>query len=412
MFDNNCMRKTILIVGAGSEQTLAILEAKKMGLYTVACDANSSAPGFSEADEHHVMDIRNVEQLICLGNKLKIDGIFCHAVEIPDVISRVSQCLGLPGLKPFIADRATNKIKRISHLTSCGIPCAHFVIVESPEELNEKAQSIGYPLILKPVDTAGSRGVRLVENQSKIGIAYHEAMSFARTSEVLLESVLSGPEISTESIVYQGQIYTFAFADRNYSRSKVFQPYFVEDGINYPSCLSLDMQQKVYDLVERTIKALGIDFGAAKGDIIIDKGIPKIIEMAARTSGGWFGAGSIPIATGSNMLKPLIQMAVGDVPELEEIKPSRNLACAQRYVIPVSEGVVENVTGVDSAISAPGVSFYTMFLPGIGDRIKKATNHAERYGQIICVGETREKAIERCEFAISQIKIQIQGDHN
>lgn len=401
-------KKKILIVGAGIEQTLAIREAKSLGLTVAACDGNPSAPGLSEADECRILDIRDVEQLVSFGKKLQIDGIFCHAVEIPDVISRVAEILKLPGLTPAVADVATNKILRIKHLTALGIPCARFETVDTATELFSKADKIGYPLVLKPVDTAGSRGVQLVAMQSELGKAYTEALAYSRNSGVLLEEVLSGPEISTESVVYREDIRTFAFADRNYVRSKYFSPYFIENGINFPSILPADAQSEVFSAVERTIRSLGIDFGAAKGDIIIDRGVPKVIEMAARTSGGWFGAGSIPIATGSNMLKPLIQMAVGDKPDLGALDHTKSLGCAQRYVIPTEDGIVEQVSGVEDAVSSPGVAFHTMFLPKPGMMIRKATNHAERYGQIICTGRTRDEAIELAEIAISKIKIKVK----
>ena len=76
--------------------------------------------------------------------------------------------------------------------------------------------------------------------------------------EVLLEEVLSGQEISTESIIYNGEITTFAFADRNYNKKEIFAPYFIEDGINFPSNLSDELKQKVLDLVEKTIRCLEI----------------------------------------------------------------------------------------------------------------------------------------------------------
>lgn len=402
------LNKAILIVGAGIEQVLAIRRAKELGFYVIACDGNSVAPGLSEADIGLNVDITNEDEIFKIAQKHRVKGMFCHAIEIPQIISRVAKRLNLPGLNPEAAERATNKVSRISHLAKYNIPCAKFEIVYEKGELLKKGNGIGFPLVLKPIDNAGSRGVRMVASEADLHSAYETARKYSKKEEVLLEEFLSGPEISTESVVYGGEIYTFAFADRNYSRNSFFYPYFVEDGINFPSILSAEIQDVVIQLVENTINCLGIDFGAAKGDIIIDKGQPKIIEMAARTSGGWFGAGSIPIATGSDMLTPLIQMAVGDEPELGALKPKRRLGCAQRYIIPTEEGIVDKITGIEDALSTPGVAMQALFLPKSGTKIKKATNHAERYGQIICIGDTRQQAIDRCEAAISKIQIHLK----
>ncbi|MHA1664724.1 MAG: ATP-grasp domain-containing protein, partial [Candidatus Njordarchaeales archaeon] len=338
-----------------------------------------------------------------------VNGIFCHGVEMPHIISKAAEKLGLPALNPESAEIATNKAKRITQLSRNKIPCAKFQIVNNPEEIIEKSKIIGFPLIIKPIDNAGARGVRVVKCKDELIDSYNIAMKYSKTTTVLLEELLAGPEVSTESVVYNSKIYTFAFADRNYEHREIFYPYFVENGINFPTILCKKLQNAIYELVEKTIKVIGIDFGAAKGDIIIDRGQPKIIEMAARTSGGWFGAGSIPIATGSNMLKPLIQMAVGDEPDLKSLKPLRKLGCAQRYIIPIQEGVVSKITGVETARNMPGVKMFTMFLPQIGTKIRKATNHAERFGQIITIGKTREEAIFRCENAIKQIKIHLNS---
>jgi biotin carboxylase len=310
-------------------------------------------------------------------------------------------------LLPEVALRATNKLERIKRLKECGIPCANYAFASDEDQLLKEAKKIGYPLIIKPIDSAGARGVQEVDSEDRLVRSYAEAILFSDTKTVLLEEKLIGPEISTESLVFNNQIYTFAFADRNYLKKDLFYPFFVEDGINYPSSLDENLKNEVYKLVEKTIKALEIDFGAAKGDIIIDRGIPKIIEMAARTSGGWFSAGSIRVATGSNVLKPLLQMSVGLSPDLSEVKPKYNLGCAQRYIIPVEDGVVTEISGLDEAVQSPGVQMSNFFMPKIGSRIKKSTNHSERFGQIICTGSSREEAIKRCEEAILKIKIKI-----
>lgn len=397
--------KKILILGAGIEQAIAIREAKMLNYFVIACDQNVNASGFEYADIFVVLDIHDAHAVLDVARRYQIDGIFCHAVEIPHIVAVVAEQLGLPGLSPQVARRATNKIERIIHLSENGIPCAAFEIVKNEDELEQKAAKIKFPFVLKPVDAAGARGVQLVECADNLHKAYVEAIQYSRARQVLLEEVLYGPEVSTESVVYKGKIHTFALADRNYANARKFRPFFIEDGINYPTELSSDLQEAIHSLVEKTITTLGIEFGAAKGDIIIDKGIPKIIEMAARTSGGWFGAGSIPAATGSNMLKPLLQMSVGDEPDVEALKATRNLGCAQRYIFPPDNGLVMGVSGFDDALKMPGVVMSEFFLPVVGETINPVTSHADRFGQIICTAATRSAAIKLCETAISKIKI-------
>lgn len=395
--------RAILLLGAGQEQCIAIDQARALGLRTVACDANPDAPGLALADVGLVCDIRDVAALVEIGRARQVSGVFCHAVEIPEVVAQVAQVLGLPGLAPATARRCTHKASRIAALQAAGIPVAGFVTVASRAALVQAAERFGFPLVLKPVDNAGSRGVQLVASADGLLPAYDEAMRYSQTPEVLVERILCGPQVSTESVVYQGRMHTFAFADRNYEREAFYAPYFIENGINFPSLLAPPVQDAILALIERTVAVLGIDFGAAKGDVIVHDGVPHIIEMASRTSGGWFGAGSIPAATGVNPLKPLLQMAVGLPPDLDALQPTRQLGCAQRYWIPQHRAVFRGVDGLDRAAAMPGVQMFNAFFPEAGTVLEKAHHHAQRHAQVICTAPTRDEAIARAEAAIGAI---------
>ncbi len=399
--------KTILFLGAGAEHQIAIKLAKKMGYKVVAADANPKAPGLKFADIAVVDDIKNIDKMTAVGKKYKVDGVMVHAVEIPHIVSRVAKALGLPGIEPKIADRATFKYERIECLQKAGINVPKFEVVTNLDQALIAAKKIGYPVVVKPTDNAGARGVKRVSNESELKEAFEESKTYRQEkSKILIEQYLDGVEISTESLVYNGKIYTTGFGDRNYTRNAEFLPYFVEDGHNVPSVLPKKTQEEIIKEVEKTIRALGITWGVAKGDILLYKNKVYVIEMAARTSGGWFCAGTVPLATGVHILRPLIKMAVGDPVNDSDFKITKNLWACQRYVIPVKNGKFVRIEGVSEARKMPGVKMLVMFKsPKKGEMVHKATNHAERYGQIIAVGETIKEATTRCENAIKKIKI-------
>lgn len=401
------MSHKILILGAGQEQCIAINEAQALGYTVVACDGDPDAIGLKLADYGITCDIRNVDVLVTIGKAHAIQGIFCHAVEIPEVVANVAKILGLTGLKPEIANKCTNKINRIATLTAANIPCARFEFASSLAELVRIGELFGFPLVLKPIDNAGSRGVKIVQSVSDLKQAYGEAMQYSNASEVLVEQVLYGPQISTESVVYKGNVTTFAFADRNYESQELYYPYFIENGINFPTTLPEEQVKAVLAIVDRTIAALGIDYGAAKGDIIIHDGTPHVIEMASRTSGGWFGAGSIPKATGINALRPLLQMSMGETPDLDLLTPTKQLGCAQRYWIPKQRAFFSGVSNLDNIKQMEGVKMFNSFFPPMGTIMEKATHNAQRYAQVICTAPTRELAIELAVSAIDAINVEM-----
>src|SRR5690606_8056694 len=102
-----------------------------------------------------------------------------------------------------------------------------------------------------------------------------------------------------------------------------------------------DEIDEVIRIVNAAIKALGINWGVAKGDVIIDDGNVKIIEMAARTSGGRFCSLKVPVSTGINMLRPLILMTVGLTPDLKDLEPKFSKGIAERFIFPKPGKIIE-----------------------------------------------------------------------
>lgn len=402
--------KTIMILGAGIEQTIAIGLAKKMGLKVIAVDGNPNAQGLKRADVGINADIKNVQAMIEIGKKYKIDGVMVHAVEISQIVARVARALNLPGLDPEIAERATNKLKRIKCLTKHGISCPNFETAKTVEEAKRKTEKFGFPCTFKPIDSAGARGVKKVRRIEEIEKAFKEVLANSKESEIILiEEFLEGREISTESVIYQNKIITTGFGDRNYSRNKEFAPYFVEDGHNVPSLISKKEKEMVLRTVNSAIRALGINWGVAKGDILIRNNEVYVLEMATRTSGGWFCAGTVPIATGVNILKSLIKASIGESIKETDLQPKYNRAACQRYIIPTEEGIFEKIEGLERAKKMPGVKIITIFNePKKGELIKKATNNSERYGQLISEGKSIKDATVKCENAINLIKIVVK----
>jgi biotin carboxylase len=333
--------------------------------------------------------------------------VFAHAVENAGVVARVAKRLGLPHLDPDVADGATNKARRIAILAAAGIAVAPFAEVRSLAEAGNAATRIGYPVVVKPLDNAGARGVKKIAREKKLAQGFREAVSHGRKNKnVLIEKFLEGYEISTESVVIGGTIVTTGFADRNYTRAREFAPYFIEDGHNVPSTISTRMRRKIERVVERAIRALGINQGVAKGDILVQGTDVYVIEMAARTSGGWFAAGTVPLATGINILKPLIKIAVGEIVTLKDVQAKRHRAACQRYIIPSQEGLFDHLEGVSAARRMPGVKVLQVFhLPKRHEMIHKARSNADRFGHLIAVGDTVTQATRRCEKAMQKIRV-------
>lgn len=397
--------KTIMFLGAGEEQCEAIEIALNLGLKVIAVDGNPEAVGLNIAHVGINADIKDIQAMIEMGKKYKINGVMTHAVEIPQIVAKIAKELNLPGISPEVAERATNKWKRLKCLTKNAISCAKFEIAGTIEEAEKKADKIGFPVVFKPVDNAGARGVIKVRNKEEVKNAFNHTKKYTSEKIILIEEYLEGKELSTESIIYDNKIYSVAFSDRNYNK-KNFYPFFIEDGGEMPTSLSEGELSKVIRTVDSAIRALGIDWGVAKGDIIIGSdGKVKIIEMAARTSGGRFCSLKVPLSTGINMLRPLILMSVGITPDLDDLKPKFSKGIAERFIFP-EPGKIVQIKGIEEAKKMEGI--YKVHIDEdvkVGKIIEPVTDHTKRKGYVIGIGKTREEAVKRAESAVQKIEI-------
>ena len=399
----------LLLLGAGVEQKIVIDHAHDLGIFVIAVDENSNAVGLKFADKSIVSDIKDVDKMCEIVKEEHIDGVFSHAIDIPHIVAEIAQQNNLPGIDPTVAYTATNKLKRMECFKKEKIPAPTFVHASSSKDAVEKAKTLELPFVLKPIDSAGARGVLKVEKYDDVPRLYNEAITYSSSKTVLLEEYLEGPQISTEAIIINGKIITTGFADRNYSDKQRFKQFFIENGHTIPSILSEKMQQKIIQTTENAIKALKINWGVAKGDVIIDNDKPKILEMAARTSGGRFSSDTVPLATGINILKPLIQMSLGLPIEKQYLKKKHGGAAAQRYFLP-SPGKITSIRGLTECKDLPGI--YDVYLQddvNAGYVIKPIKNHPDRIGHIIATGSTREEAIHNVERGINSVKFEVMN---
>ena len=403
------MKKTLLIVSAGIEAIPGIKLAKEMGLKVIASDKDPNAPGFQFADERILASTYDIEETLKAVQKYRqeigpIHGVMCIASDVPLTVATVAKRLGLSGISLESARLAADKLAMKQKFAQDRIPIPWFSPVSSMEHLRRIVSEHGYPLVLKPVDSRGSRGVLLLNEKIDLEWAYRFSLRHCPTGRIMIERFLSGPQVSTESILLDGVAYTPGFLDRNYEYLEKYAPYIIENGGDLPSCLSENIQKSVCDLVQKAALSLGIERGVVKGDIVIHEGKPYVIELAARLSGGYFCTDLIPLNTGVNFVAAAMRLALAETPSEEDIIPKYQREVAQRYFFP-GPGRVVRIDGVEKVIDLDWIKLLDIRLK-IGDIVEAVTDHTRRAGVLIAVGETRDQAIERARQAVEMIRIE------
>ena len=401
-------KKTLLIISGGIEAADAARRAKEMGYTVVVSDRDPTAPGFAFADSCLIADVYGPSETAAAAERYsrkirRIDGVLCVAADAPVTAATVAQRLRLPGIPVHVAELACDKLAMKKAFRSAGVAIPWFAEVSTPQELQRIAIERGKDLVIKPVDSRGSRGVQRVAQVADLTAAFMLARSHSPSERVMVEQYLPGPQVSTESIVMNGVCYTPGFSDRNYEYLERYAPFFIENGGDLPSHLPAGIQDKVKDLVGRAASALGVTTGTVKGDIVVHDGEPYVLELAARLSGGFFCTREIPLNTGVDFIGAAIRLALGEAVSPEELTPRRQMPVVQRYTFP-EPGTVMGVTGEEDARRIPGIA-EVVVTARPGDVIPPAGDKRPSAAMVLATGDTHDAALKAANDALALIRI-------
>ncbi|MBO2623823.1 ATP-grasp domain-containing protein [Shewanella algae] len=406
--------KALLVLGAGSDQLFMIQTAQRMGYVTVAVDANPDAPGLQIADYSQPIDFSNVDRVIRYCEQLLSDGVNLTGVstmgsDIPHLVAAIAKHFGWPGPSQQTGLWASHKFAMKQRFEQMGIPVPSYALIDSEAAILALWQQWGCDkLIIKPTDRAGSRGVRIIQDAAEVASALAHARSFSLNGEILLEEFIDGPQISTESIIDGDQAATPGFADRAYEGMECFWPNIMENGGWLPSRQSAEAQAQISALAERAARALGIDSGVAKGDIVVcPRRGPMVIEMAARLSGGDFSASLVPLSCGINYVETVINIALSNSVSLKELTPKHQLWVANRYFF-LPQGQLQAVEGLEWL---KGQAFCNKleFYPQIGSQLPEILSHANRSGVFVLTAPSQEVLEQQIEAAYSRTRFKVNG---
>lgn len=402
--------KTIMIIGAAEEHCLGIKTAQRMGLKVFSTDRNPNSPGFKVADAHSVAcsydekwSLNAAKEYMAKGGR--IDGVMTLASDVPHTVAYVAEHLGLPGIGTGSARLASEKILMKEKFLACGVPMPLFQEINNIAELSEFASKNGLPVVVKPVDSRGARGVQLIRQQGGLADAYQIARPYSPNGRVMVEQYLPGPQLSTEGFMVDGEAFIPSIFDRNYEYLDRFAPFIVEDGGEMPSRFTEQFRKEVHDVMAAAALALGIQNGIIKGDLVIHDGKVKVIELAARMSGGFFGTVAAPASCGVNLIEANIRLALGEKLRREELAAKWRRGAAIRFAFP-PEGKITSIRGWEKIHEDSACKFAHIFAKA-GDTIAPITNHPGRPAVVVAEGADTPQAVHHAKRLMNMLKWEV-----
>jgi len=307
----------LAVIGASYLQLPIVRKAKQMGIEVHCFAWADGAVCKDEADYFYPIDVKEKEQILEVCQRVGINGITTIAADLPvPTINYVASRMGLISNPDEYSATTTNKYQMRQCFMQNGVPSPKFSLVTSDGDY-KNIRGFEFPLIVKPTDRSGSKGVEKVLDPVQLDSAVRRAQEVSFKHEAIIEEFVTGREISVESISFEGKHYILQITDKVTTGA----PFFVELEHHQPSSLPEDIKSRVREIVLKALDALHIQYGASHSELkITENGDIKVIEIGARMGGDFIGSNLVQLSTGYDFLKGVIDVALGrfEEPKLTE----------------------------------------------------------------------------------------------
>ncbi len=302
------MRK-LLILGAMEMHVPLILRAKERGIYTITCDYIPENPGHKIADEAYYDSTTDLNAVLKLAQRLGVDGIMTYNSDpAAPTAAYVAEKLGLPG-NPYNAVKTMSEkdlFRKFLLDNGLNVPKCF-----APEHLDNIKDS-EFPLIVKPVDSSGSKGVTIINNISEIHAAISAAIQKSRCKRVVIEEYIEpiGHQLHGDGFVENEKVTFLALGDHHFDASiNNLVPY----STTYPTEHSAEIVEECKRQIQKFVTKVGFKNGGFNVELRVSKKDNKayIIDIGAR-NGGNFTPKVIQYYSGFNFLDRAINVALGE----------------------------------------------------------------------------------------------------
>ena len=308
------MSKDLAIIGASYLQLPLIEKAKELGYTTHVFAWAANDVGETAADYFYPISIVKKDDILEKCKEIGICGICTIASDLGIITSNyVANELGLVSNSWGATEKSTNKHLMREAFRAAGDPSPKSIFVENVDVLPDFSE-LSYPLIVKPTDRSGSRGVYKLEkeNAGLLQQVIRKAMTASLEKHVLVEEFVPGTEYSVEYISWEGK-HHFLQITLKYTTEA---PRFIETGHMEPAPVGPGILEKVKKVVEHALDTLELKYGASHSEIKIDdNGNINIIEIAGRMGGDCIGSDLVRYSTGYDFVKMVVQVACGIAPD-------------------------------------------------------------------------------------------------
>lgn len=396
------VKKKLLILGGTSISREIVYAARQIGLEVYVTDYLEDSPCKSIADKSFMVSCTDVDAVCQLIKEEKIDGIIMgYADVLLSSYVKICQKAGLPCYANLHAIEMTADKDNFKTL------CKKFNIPVVDEYTKEDVDSnnVSYPIIVKPVDNSGARGIYICHNKEEFDIYFYESLKFSPSKHVLIEKFMTGKEATIFYYLHEGEIYLLGVSDRHMLRfnERLLQ---LPIGYTFPSVNQDAFIKEENENIKEMFRSLDMKEGMVFIQSFNENGKYIIYEMGYRLTGS-IEQHLMEEKHNFNHLKAILNYAVGntiDTTPLESI--DLNEAIMANVTLLLSEGTIDHYVGEKETMNIPGVlHIHKSYSEGTVIDDKVIGKLAQVGIRILLYADNRQQLLERMDLVKSKLRV-------
>jgi biotin carboxylase len=382
------MLKRLLFLGANAVQAYAIKSAKKLGYYVITCDYLPDNPGHKFGDKYINISTVDKDAVLLAARENRIDGIISFASDVSaPTAAFVAEQLGLPGHPPASIDILTHKDQFRAFLLSNGFASPYACGYTCSDDAIRDWERFRKPVVIKPTDSSGSKGVRRVTDLEQLPQAVEYALSFSRSRRFVMEEFIEmqGAQIIGDGFSVDGKLVFSLYGDHIFD-SRSGGEFAVQGGM-FPLAAGNSLKERVDAEVQRALTLLQMGSGAYNIEARLGKdGNVYLMEIGPR-SGGNLIPELIFHATGVDLTKYTILAAAGE--PCTALCQTQSKGFWSYYVIHSQKAGIYGGLEIDPAFLNEEHIKELLEQVKLGDKISAFENASAALGVAICRFDTR-----------------------
>ena len=396
--------KRILMLGGSTSQICAIKKAQEMGHHVIICDYLPDNPGQYVADEFYNISTTDKEAVFELAKGLNLDAVVCYASDpAAPTAAYVCEKLGFPTNPYESVMILSNKDTFRKFLKDHNFCVPYTEDYTDLDSMKRNAHNFHFPVMVKPVDCSGSKGINKIYSASEYDYAFSDAMRYSRCKKLVVEEFIEkeGYQVSGDGFSVNGKLVFRCFGNEFYSNNGIKE--YVPLGECWPSVLPNKTQAKIHNELQRLITELGMKTGAYNIEVILDKNENVyILELGAR-NGGSLIPQITQYATGIDMVEYTIKAALGEDCSNLEMKEASGY-WSNYMVHSTKSGKLINVE-LSNEIKENFVEYQTDYKKG--DDVTAFENSGHALGTMVFKYKSKEEMFDKISKLTNLVKVNI-----